>query len=301
MIEVIYMQIEINIIKFIQQFANTFWDIVMELFSFLGEQYIIVAIIGFIYFIYDKNKGELLIYSIFTSALVNNATKGIFKRTRPFQVDNTIIGKRAQTATGYSFPSGHTQNATTFYGILSTFFKSKKVKFLFYLLIFLIGLSRIYLGVHFPTDVLAGIILGVFCNMFCLTIFDSYFNDEKKRNFVYIITIILFMPFIFVFYKKTYQNILPFRDFYISYAMFIGFWFASVLEHKYVNFSTNTTLKKRWLRFLITMLSFVTIMLSLKLLFPKTNIFFDFLRYFLTVFLSIGILPLIFKKTLFKD
>ena len=81
-----------------------------------------------------------------------------------------------------SFPSGHTSTAFTFALLLSFFVKKRFAVFLFPLLAFLVGYSRVYLAQHFVTDVLAGMIIGILSSYLSLVIYDAYRKKKKKQQ-----------------------------------------------------------------------------------------------------------------------
>ena len=133
----------------------------------LGSTWVIV-ILGLIMFwiIWKKESQKsawLFFVTIAGGAIINNILKIIIKRPRPTLMIPVV------EETGYSFPSGHTMNATIFYlsvaFILCRHIKSQKIRGLVILgallLIFSIGFSRVYLGVHYLSDVLGGFLLGI--------------------------------------------------------------------------------------------------------------------------------------------
>ena len=119
----------------------------------------------------------VLIFLINDVAL-NNILKFIFKRERP--IDLMLIEE-----SGYSFPSGHTMVATAFYGFIIYLIHksnySKKIKIILTsiltILIILIGISRIYLGVHYATDVIAGYLIAI-----SYLIIFTHFIDKYQKN-----------------------------------------------------------------------------------------------------------------------
>ena len=137
---------------------------IMKLITTLGSAiFIITAIIcvGLL----SKNKKYFLIFSLcnLIGVILNNIIKLIVKRPRP---TNTLV---LTTEKSYSFPSGHSMSSMIFYGLLIYYIantiKNKKIKILLISLltaiILLIGLSRIYLGVHYATDVTGGYLIGL--------------------------------------------------------------------------------------------------------------------------------------------
>lgn len=146
---------------------------IMVLATTLGNQAIIVgSVIILIFLTKRKHRRESFIFSILLlmGVVTTSLLKILLKVPRP-QISALVIEN------SYSYPSGHALNALLFYGTISFFIyhftKNKKisliVSILATLLIFLIGLSRVYLGVHHPSDVLAGYIAGFW--LFTTTIF----------------------------------------------------------------------------------------------------------------------------------
>ncbi|MCR2043488.1 phosphatase PAP2 family protein [Anaerosalibacter massiliensis] len=136
---------------------------IMKVITFLGSSKFFFGIGLVLLFFFYKNKYYEGMFPLFSSIigtyLVNAILKNIFVRTRPLKY--FLIEQ-----TGYSFPSGHSMVSMAFYTTMTyLFLENKKGKNTFiwvlnFLLIGLIGFSRIYLGVHWPTDVIAGYVMG---------------------------------------------------------------------------------------------------------------------------------------------
>ncbi len=144
---------------------------------------IVIFILATISTILIKNKriGISIYLNLFIIGSLNQILKYIVQRPRP-------IGFRLIDESGYSFPSGHSMASAAFYGfyiyLVYKNVKSKKKKIIIItllgLLILLVGISRIYLGVHYTTDVIAGFLVSISY----LTIYTSLINDfiEDKRE-----------------------------------------------------------------------------------------------------------------------
>jgi len=119
--------------------------------------FILMVIVLFIYNILNIND----IFIIVICCLVGVLLKFIFQRKRPYNFSKTITnysGKDHDQLTNiFSFPSGHTFNATIFSLILLSKYPTE---FVFNILAILVGLSRIFLGVHYPSDILGGLVFG---------------------------------------------------------------------------------------------------------------------------------------------
>lgn len=153
---------------------------VATLLSFLGSIKGLIVVSFFLVFILKSNKQRIFLFlDLIGSGLIINITKNIFLRERP------IIGQNLLA--DYSFPSGHTFIAITFYGfLLYLVMKDKKVSYrklkegVLLFLIITIPLSRLILGVHYLTDVLGGITLGLAYLFFLIIMYESNFLKDKE-------------------------------------------------------------------------------------------------------------------------
>ena len=272
---------ELEIIRTIQSISNLFFDVLFQIFTMFGEELILMSIITTIYWAYDKKFGEYIAYSSLTSLLFNNALKDIFKMKRPIGEEG-IRTLRAETATGYSFPSGHSQGAASFYGSIAIYFKKRIIYILATIIIFLVGISRLYLGVHYPKDVLVGIALGLLISIISYKLFRTVNN----RNLLYIITFICFIPAL-LFAQSP--------DFIKGMGTYLGFVIGVIVEKRYINFSVEGNLANKILRVVIGIAILLIIKSGLKVIFPNELIF-HFIRYTIVTFVGIGVYPAIFKK-----
>ncbi len=302
---------EIEIIKSLRSIATPALDVFFRIITFLGEQYVLIIVIAILYFLFDKKKAQEVVFAVMTTLCLNNAIKGLIKYERPFvySQDYEPADIALSEATGYSFPSGHSQNATTLYTSLALTFKKKSLIIIAISLIILIGFSRIYLGVHYPKDVLFGIIFGLACSFFSYFVHKKIKDNFKQQILIYSIALLVFVPFLFILWSNNYQELELVRDFYISFFFSLGYICAIILEHKYVDFQTSKNLKTNLLRLLGAIGSILIIYVGLKVLFglkifpQEGNVFkivFDCIRYFLVSFVGLGLYPLIFKNILFK-
>lgn len=291
---------EIKIINQIRESISPFLDKVLEFITMLGEQYVLILFLLIIYFIYSKKAAQKMAFGVFSSLLINNSIKGLVQRVRPFNHPNfTADASRIETATGYSFPSGHSQNAAVSYTSLGLTFRKKWLWALVSIIILLIGISRVGLGVHYPTDVLTGIILGVGCAFLGFWLFSKFEHDFRKQLLIYGIVALIFLPFVFIYWRSEWEDIVIYKDFYTAYAFYIGYVIAVILERRYVNFDCENPLKIKIIRTLIALVFVVAIQFGLDKLFPEDYILLDMLRYFLLSFVTLGVYPILARKWLF--
>lgn len=162
----------------LQTWGNPVFDQIFKIITALGANSIYIIYIGWIYWCVDRKNGEKWAYLIISSAMLNGIIKLIFMAPRPFQVGKGIFAVDPSTATGYSFPSGHSQASATFGGFLAFENRSKRIKLIGILFFVLIGFSRLYLRVHWPVDVLVGWTLGL-----CFATIYHFLYDKNPLFF----------------------------------------------------------------------------------------------------------------------
>jgi membrane-associated phospholipid phosphatase len=130
----------------------------MRLMSFLGSEYAYMILLPLVFWFIDEKRGVRLGIAVILSAWLNFTLKALFQQPRPFDLDPGVA--LAFEAT-YGLPSGHAQNALVLWVLIASWGREKWRYAAAALLILLISFSRLYLGVHFPTDIFAGWLLGI--------------------------------------------------------------------------------------------------------------------------------------------
>ncbi|MGN0378194.1 MAG: phosphatase PAP2 family protein [Butyrivibrio sp.] len=156
---------ELSLLHWFQSIHNPALDVIMKSFTFLGNIGLIWILLALVLLFIPKYRqcGVSMAFSLILSLIFTNLViKNIVARPRPFTVDPTLLECfHVKQPTDWSFPSGH--SAASFAASVAFFCNKgrKKVGAALMVLAALISVSRLYLSVHFPTDVIAGIILGV--------------------------------------------------------------------------------------------------------------------------------------------
>ena len=138
-------------------------DTVMAAITHLGEETVFMVAALFVFWCVSKRHGYYLLAIGFAGTVLNQFLKLLFRIPRPWVLDSdfTIVESARAQATGYSFPSGHTQNAVGTFGGVARFTKRKWVRAAAVIIAVLVPLSRMYLGVHTPLDVGVAAVIAV--------------------------------------------------------------------------------------------------------------------------------------------
>jgi undecaprenyl-diphosphatase len=176
------MQIDFGILDFIRNnISNPILDIVMPIITYIGTGgilWIAIALAMMISKKYRKTGFKLALALILELLVCNILLKNVVARTRPFDI-NTSIDIIIPKPTDFSFPSGHT-TASFATAVVLMLSEKKRIWIPTLVLAVLIAFSRLYLYVHFPTDVLGGIILGTVLAFVSAKTVDLIY---RKRNF----------------------------------------------------------------------------------------------------------------------
>ena len=169
------MNVELMILDWIQSLRNPLLDTVMLFFTRLGDVGFIWIILSLILLIKGKTRqiGIMMFIALCLNVfLCNGILKHLFARVRPCDI-NTSIQLLVPRPTDYSFPSGHTSASFTVVAVLY-FMKSKKLFKASLILALLIAFSRMYLYVHYPSDILGGIVVGMICGYLAVYLYHKF-------------------------------------------------------------------------------------------------------------------------------
>ena len=272
-----------ELIKFIQSFSSPFLDILFQLITMLGEDTFFILVTAVIYWCIDKKLGYKLGFVTLTSASINLGVKDFFKVPRPIG-EPGIRSLRVHTAEGYSFPSGHTQNTATIWTFFMIQFKRSWLYAAGVLMTMLVGLSRLYLGVHTPLDVVGGMIIGALWVIIWGYIYEISIKRRDKR----IITAAVVLAII---------GLLAFKDanYYKAVGALTGLLLGYLIEPRFINFQEKASLPMQVLKVSFGMAVLYALRLFLKSILPDILIA-DYFRYLILIVWITMAVPLIFKR-----
>ena len=294
-----YFNWEISLEEWIQAtFSDGVINAISQL-SIFGETVVMVVVLGLIYWGLNKEFGRYVGISICVANVLNPFIKNMFIRRRPYFESDGIDLKRLVepdadkydiAAQGYSFPSGHSMCSATLFGAMAVYMKKRWMTVLAFLLPLLVGISRVVVGAHYPTDVLVGWAMGV-----CVIFLIPYL--QKKAPSENVFNAILAVVFATGFFFCTSD------DYFTAYGMLLGYIFSVPFEKKYVNFENTKNPVRVILRVACGGALYVVINSVLKLPFSA-----EFLnsatlaahlvrtvRYAVVIFLILAVYPMVFK------
>ena len=270
---------DINILLALQDFRNgagAFLAGFLSKMTWLGELNTAIVLMALIYWCVSKDYGAYFLMGWSGNRLVNGALKVTVCAYRPWIRDARIVpyGDSITTATGYSFPSGHTMNAATLFGggaVRKDIPRALRV--VLGVIMLLVGFSRLFLGVHTPQDVLVGIVAGSLVMFLTLKLMQWVDAHPGKDLLVLCVGVALAIAVAIYAAVKPYPELRDeagkllvdgakmANDTFKGVAWCVAFLTGWVLERRFVRFSTDIPMMKRISRLVFGLLSYYAVSL----------------------------------------
>lgn len=300
---------DMDILLFLQEFRNAGGAILadfMAKMTFLGEISSALVMLALVYWCISKELGTYLFMGWSGNRLANGALKVTVCEYRPWIRDPRIVpfGDSMTTATGYSFPSGHTMNATTLFGGGALRKDLPGIlRIVLALVMVLVGFSRMFLGVHAPQDVLVGAGAGLLVMWLTLKLMRWIEVHPEKDMLVVCIGCALGIAVAIYASVKGYPvdydaegNLIVdgakmANDTFKGVGYCAAFLIGWVLERRYVGFSTDVSLEQKLTRAVVGIFGFYIVsliiapLIKLWILGPTGTTISCFIQVFYIVFL----------------
>lgn len=269
-----------------------------------GEMpFLIIALV--VFWCVDKRRGYYVLSVGFLGTLTNQFIKLWFRVPRPWVLDPnfTILEQAREAAAGYSFPSGHTQNAVGTFGALAITTKTRWIKVLSVALAVLVPFSRMYVGVHTPADVLVAAAMAV---AFLMLLRPVIFRKDEG-NVLRLFTVLTLLSAAFLCFVEFWNfpaDIDPhnlqsgIKNAYTLIGSLVGLVIVYFVDNKYIRFETSAIWWVQILKVALGFLAVLAVKSGLKTpieMICGGHMIARAIRYFLIVIMAGIIWPLTFK------
>ena len=275
------------ILQFFESIRCPALDWVFAVFSFLGQTPVLTAMIAVTYWAISKRAGEFILFNVLSAAATNGAVKDAVRRPRPYVkgvvtvggTENPLLG---DVSSSYSFPSGHSQNGGAGWLATGVCARKKWTVGVGAIVTLLILLSRVYLGVHYPTDVLCGGLLALCGVLLWRLVFSRFYRGRFWIFFA--VSALLCLCMLYAQSEDTAK----------SCGMAIGAAVGLLAEDKFVRAEMPREIWKRIVRLLLGFAVLAAVYVICKFTFPST-LWCDFARYALVLLAATFCVPLFFR------
>ena len=288
---VFYFPWESSLIIFLQ---NSLPGFVLEFFGIVAEvvsKNVLALLFISIYLAYNKDWGKFTLLSLAVAGVCCEFVKVTVARLRPYAAVDNIRCIHANVAgqnpfdfkiQGYSFPSGHSMMATNLFLAIPIYIRNNLFVAIGLIGVFIVALSRVALGVHFPTDTIAGFIIALAIILILSRIYD------KIENRAYLYLAICALSLVGVLFCPEMA--------YIKYvALALGISLGFLVEEKYVNFENPKSRRDAIVRLAGAVILFALLFVLIPKFVGNTDLV-KCIVHSLCTFIMLAVYPLAFKK-----
>ena len=295
----------------IRESLGNFSVMFFQFISFIPKSPLSILIPGILFWCINKRAGLFLMFVASFGQVINQLVKNTLCVYRPWIFDSDLqpVQEAMKKASSYSFPSGHTSMATSIYGGLAYFYRKKFPVLIIpcVIIILLVALSRNFLGVHTPQDVLFAMLEIFLVIIFAEKVFDALEFNKNFSTVAFVAGIIFCVAVTLYFMLKSYpvdyangkiivETAKAQLDSVDKVGSFAGFLLGAFLENIFVNFKTNVSQRKKFRRAIIgCVVGGVAMALLLLIKMTHFEIFYEFCKGFLPFFSVIFLAPLVFN------
>ena len=270
-----------DLIRWIQGMSPAL-DTLFKAITTLGSEQGFLLVLPLAFWCWDKRRGVRLGLLLLLSAYLNGVLKDLLDQPRPSPARVKVLA----TETNSGLPSGHAQNSMVVFGYLAAQVRRPRTWILAGLVIFGVGLSRIYLGVHFPSDVVGGWLVGAGLLALYLWLEPELERNVRSWSWGYKMLLAIAFPLALLLGHANENSAR-------ALGIVLGFMAGWLMELRWVGFSTKGSLAQRALRFVVGGVVLIAVWLSSRALLPSepetTAVVFRLLRYILVgVWASLG-------------
>ncbi len=295
-------------LRLLESIRNPVMDTVMLILTEFGNELLFIVFGMLMFWCVDKKQGYFILLTGFFGVYINQFLKIACRVPRPWVLDPnfTIVEGARAAATGYSFPSGHTQTAVGCFAGLALCRKEKWVRVVCLSLAVIIPFTRMYLGVHTPYDVLASVVIALILVTTLWALFDKF--GDSPRLMVPLMGLLTLMGVAYLLYVQleTFPADIDVANYtsalengFKFLGCVIGMWIIYWVDRLFIRFETKTATP--WAQVFKLVIGFALLVGILEGSKPLWKLIFGdaliahTLRYLLTVLFAGAVWPLTFK------
>ena len=294
-------------LRLLASLRTPFWDALFGAITHLGDKTLFMVVAMVCFWCVEKRKGYFLLFAGFCGRLINQFLKMLCCVPRPWLIDPAfpIVENARAAATGYSFPSGHTQNITGTFGGIARFTGRRWLRACAVAVVLLVAFSRMYLGVHTPLDVAVSLVIGTALVLLLWPLFQR--AETKPRVLTGLFSALLLCAGAFVLYAEfaplPANAIREFSDHgvknaYTLFGVSLGLLLSHALDRRFIRFDPRAPLIVQLLKCALGFALVMAVRAGLKApLYALLGGHYaaDAIRYFLMVLVGGVLWPLTFR------
>lgn len=289
---------------FLESLRSPWLNEFMLLITQLGDEIAFLVTALILFWCVDKKRGYYILSVGFLGTLANQFMKLFFRNPRPWVLDQnfTILEQARDGASGYSFPSGHTQSSVGTFGGIAYTFKNRWIRIIAIIIAVLVPFSRMYIGVHTPLDVLVAAAMAVAL----ILLLQPVFCGNNGRYIPVVFCVMTILAVAFLCYVEYYpfptdideHNLLSgIKNAYTLLGALLGLLVVYIVDEKWIQFPTKAVW---WVQILKVVFGLGAVLLVKSGLKVPINALFGTsigtaVRYFLIVIVAGIIWPLSFR------
>ncbi|MBR6764843.1 MAG: phosphatase PAP2 family protein [Clostridia bacterium] len=295
-------------LKFLQELRNPVLDGIFSVLTFLGDETVFILIGILFFWCINKKQGYYILSVGLLGTVVNQFMKLMFRIPRPWVIDPefTIVESAREAATGFSFPSGHSQSSVGIFGSIALFNKKKWLRGICIALCVLVPFSRMWLGVHTPLDVIVGALSALVIIFLLYPVFKN--GSRKAMRIMFGLMVAFSVCFILYVHLFDFPSDVDAENLahgaknaYKMLGCIMGMWLSYEVDAGYTDFETKAPL---WIQAIKLVGGLIPVVLIKSLLKSPLNSLIgveyvaDGIRYFLLCAFAGCIWPMTFKHFL---
>lgn len=271
-------------------------DLVFTLITGMGDELFYLFLLPFLFWCVGKRQGMHIAALLFLSVFINHLLKLTFANPRPFVVSADVIAK--VSVGGYSFPSGHAQNAAAIWPALAFMFRRRWVAVLAAVCTVLIAFSRVYLGVHYPHDVIVGALVGLLIAYAYVRLAPALESWVARWSIGWQLVMVLLLTLV--------RSLSVIDDDALTLGGSVcGIGLGYILEQRTLRFQPKANWRNRLLSLGLGLAIVAVVYVGMKIIAPTANetiaAAFQFVRYMSVGLTAVYVVPWVLVKTSLAD